>query len=1023
MFQPVNSRVNFPQLEEKVLAWWRDKGIFARSVEARQGGQRFVLYEGPPTANGSPGIHHVLARVFKDVIPRYKAMKGYYTPRIAGWDTHGLPVELEVERELGFSGKAQIEDFGIDKFNTRCRESVFRYLKEWEEMTERIGFWVDLEHPYITMENSYIESVWWAIKQMWDKGLIYQGYKVTPHCPRCGTSLSSHEVALGYQDDTEDPSVYIKFKIVGKSAGGFSLDKPAYLLAWTTTPWTLPGNTALAVAADAEYAVVEVDKEYLILASALLGVVGLEDDKVVARLRGSDLVGAEYEPLFNPHDFNIERRRFQPNSELTLQEPDEELTYRVIATDFVSLEEGTGIVHMAPAYGEVDYEAGKDKGLDFVHVVDLQGNMMGSYPFSGKFVKEADPLILEELDKKGLLYRTEMIRHTYPFCWRCEAPLLYYAKQTWYIQTTAVKESLIAGNDEISWYPEHIKYGRFGDWLNNNVDWAFSRERYWGTPLPVWRDACGYLDCVGGVAELKGKPGFSGFNEPLDLHRPFIDEVTFACPQCGGNMNRVPEVIDCWFDSGAMPVAQYHYPFENDTLLEDGRFPADYICEAVDQTRGWFYSLHAISTLLFNRPCFKNVICLGHILDASGEKMSKAKGNVVEPGVVIDKYGADALRWYLFTSSPPGNVRRFSGDMVAEVTRRFLLTLWNVYSFFVTYANIDQFVPASEGSLSAESELDRWIISELNQLVAEVTSALDDYSPTEAGRKIEGFVDGLSNWYVRRSRRRFWKSENDADKLSAYNTLYQCLVTLSKLLAPFTPFVAEELYQNLVGSVFPAAPESVHLADFPVADRSKISESLMADTRLAMKVSSLGRAARSQAGIKVRQPLAHAIVSVSSPSERRGLERLKPQIIEELNVKELEFKSNTEVLKLDGQGYVVSGVEVDRGKGVKVPVSGGVYNVAVPTEISPELKAEGLAREIVHRLQTMRRSAGFDIADRIVAYYQGDDYIGHVMEVWGAYIEMETLSSLIAEPPVEGVFTASYKLGGYEVLLGVKKLG
>jgi len=562
MFRPVNSRVSFPQLEEKVLSWWRDKGIFARSVEARQGGQRFVLYEGPPTANGSPGIHHVLARIFKDVIPRYKAMKGYYTPRIAGWDTHGLPVELEVERELGFSGKAQIEEYGIDKFNARCRESVFRYLREWEEMTERIGFWVDLEHPYITMENSYIESVWWAIKQMWDKGLVYQGYKVTPHCPRCGTSLSSHEVALGYQDDTEDPSVYIKFKIVPsplseseqqKRLYELSREKPAYLLAWTTTPWTLPGNTALAVAADAEYAVVEVGDEYLIMASARLEPLGLGDCEILERLKGSDLAaiaGVNYEPLFNPHEFGIERRRFERivvaapiriYTELQVQEPDRDLTYRVIDTDFVSMEDGTGIVHMAPAYGEVDYEAGKDKGLDFVHVVDLQGNMMGNYPFSGKFVKEADPLILDDLKSRNLLFRSETIRHTYPFCWRCEAPLLYYAKQTWYIQTTAVKESLIAGNGEINWYPEHIKYGRFGDWLNNNVDWAFSRERYWGTPLPVWRcGACGYLDCVGGVAELKGKPGFSGFNEPLDLHRPFIDEVTFACPQCGGNMNRVP---------------------------------------------------------------------------------------------------------------------------------------------------------------------------------------------------------------------------------------------------------------------------------------------------------------------------------------------------------------------------------------------------------------------------------------------------------------------------------------------------
>ena len=1003
MFQPVSSRVNFPQLEEKILGWWKRNNIFERSVESRRGGPRFVLYEGPPTANGSPGIHHVLARVFKDVIPRYKVMKGYYAPRIAGWDTHGLPVELEVERELGFSGKVQIERYGIDKFNARCRESVLRYLKEWEAMTERIGFWIDLAHPYITMTNDYIESVWWAIKQMWDKGLIYQGYRVTPHCPRCGTSLSSHEVALGYQDNTEDPSVYIKFRLVTGLAG-VPGDKPAYLLAWTTTPWTLPGNTALAVAADAEYAVVDMGGEYVVMASSLLATVGLDEYPVVARLSGSDLVGLRYEPLFNPHHFGIERRQFH-QAELSLQEPEEPLTYRVIAADFVSLEDGTGIVHMAPAYGEVDYEAGKEQGLDFVHVVDLQGRMMGSYPFAGKFVKEADPLILADLEKRGLLFRSETIRHTYPFCWRCESPLLYYAKQTWYIQTTAVKDSLIAGNSEINWYPEHIKYGRFGDWLNNNVDWAFSRERYWGTPLPIWAcPGCGHHECVGGINELSGKPGFSGLPEPVDLHRPYVDKLTFLCDKCGATMRRVPEVIDCWFDSGAMPFAQYHYPFENDTLLEDGRFPADYISEAVDQTRGWFYSLHAISTLLFGRPCYRNVICLGHILDARGEKMSKARGNVVEPGAVIDRYGADALRWYLFTATPPGNVRRFDERMVAEVTRRFLLTLWNVYSFFVTYANIDNFVPRSEGGASPESELDRWILAELNQLVIDVDSALDNYNPTEAGRRIEGFVDHLSNWYVRRSRRRFWRSENDADKLSAYNTLYRCLVTLAKLLAPFVPFVAEELYQNLVISVFKEAPQSVHLADFPVADTAQIDRQLMANTRLAMKVSSLGRAARSQAGIKVRQPLRRLVVRVGSGGQRRGLEPLAYQVREEVNVKEIEIVD--ELPRRDWPS-----------------VSEGDLAVMVDSEITPELAAEGTAREIVHRLQTMRRSAGFDIADHIITYYQGDDYIRQVMADFAGYIKQETLSEqLICGVPEEADFTQSYKLGGSEVSLGVKRL-
>ncbi|MFC1870452.1 isoleucine--tRNA ligase [Chloroflexota bacterium] len=1015
MFKPVSSRVNLPQVEESILSRWRDNKVFERSVENRQDGPRFVLYEGPPTANGRPGIHHVLSRVFKDVIPRYKAMKGYYTPRIAGWDTHGLPVELEVEKALGLSSKKEIEEYGIAQFNARCRESVFSYLKEWDTLTERIAFWVDLEHPYITMDNSYIESVWWALKQMWDKGLIYQGYRVTPHCPRCGTSLSSHEVALGYQDDTEDPSVYIKFKLAEKSGQKLNLDKPAYFLAWTTTPWTLPGNTALAVAANAGYSVVAVDGEYLILASARLESAGLGEAPVIAEVKGSDLVALMYEPLFNPLDFGVSVTSMaQPEKEGESQSNIKRgergsFDYPVIAGDFVSMEDGTGIVHIAPAYGEVDYEVGKANGLDFVHTVDLQGKVIGDYSFSGKFVKEADPLVLVDLKSRGLLYRSETIRHTYPFCWRCEAPLLYYAKQTWYIKTTAVKESLIAGNNEINWYPEHIKYGRFGDWLENNVDWAFSRERYWGTPLPIWRcESCGNYECVGSLAELKEKPGVTDFGDPLDLHRPFVDEMTFDCPQCGAKMRRVLEVIDCWFDSGAMPIAQWHYPFENSSLLEDRRFPADFISEAVDQTRGWFYSLHAISTLLFNRPCFQNVICLGHILDDKGEKMSKAKGNVVEPAAVIDKYGADALRWYFFTSSPPGNVRRFSEKLVSEVQRRFLLTLWNVYSFFVTYANIDNFAPGSQEVSAGESELDRWIISELNQLIVDVDMALENYNPTDAGRKMETFVDYLSNWYVRRSRRRFWRSENDADKLSAYNTLYRCLVTLSKLLAPLAPFLAEEIYQNLVCSTFPEAPDSVHLADFPVADRDKIDQDLSVDTRLVMKLASLGRATRSKAGIKVRQPLADVRVKVASGRDKESLEHLQSQVLDELNVKSLIIVDD--VAEPDKEGYVVS--------------ADGGYSVAIPTEISPELKAEGMAREIVHRLQTMRRSAGFDIADYIVTYYQGEDYIKGVVAEFADYITQETLSKeLVAGVPQEGIFSEGFKLGGCDILLGVKRVG
>ena len=1019
MFQPVSSRVDFPKLEEKLLNLWKEGKIFEKSMNARRGKPRFNLYEGPPTANARPGIHHVMPRIFKDIIPRYKTMKGYYAPRIGGWDTHGLPVELEIEKALGFSGKAQIEEYGIEQFNQKCRESVFSYIKEWETMTERIGFWVDLDKAYVTMKNEYIETVWWALKQMWDKGLIYQGYKVTPHCPRCETSLSSHEVAQGYKDDVEDPAVYIKFKATGKAIGKVALDKPAFFLAWTTTPWTLPGNTALAVAADADYAVVAVDNEYLVLAEARLDATGLDRSKVVGKVRGEDLVGIHYEPLYRIP---------------IVKADDDRDSYRVIEGDFVSMEDGTGIVHIAPAYGEIDFQVGEKEGLALVHTVTLAGNVKFispgqtpkiwkgkadispdagkpvSLPGEGKFVKEADKDVIADLKSRGLLYRSETIRHTYPFCWRCGTPLLYYAKQTWYIRTTAAKDRLISGNAEINWYPEHIKYGRFGDWLENNVDWAFSRERYWGTPLPVWQcESCGAYECIGGVDELKSKPGFSGLREPLDLHRPYVDEATFTCSRCGRKMRRVPEVIDCWFDSGAMPIAQSHYPFENKTLLEDGRFPADYICEAIDQTRGWFYSLHAISTMLFDRPCFKNVICHGHILDAKGEKMSKSKGNVVDLWTVINKYGADALRWYLFTAVPMGNSMRFEEKAITEISRSFLMTLWNVYSFFVTYANIDKFVP-DEKPASPQSELDRWILSELNQLILDVDSALDKYDPRGGAWPIATFVDNLSNWYVRRSRRRFWKSENDADKLSAYNTLYECLVTLAKLMAPFTPFLADELYQNLVRAVSPEAAESVHLTDFPVADKSKIDEQLAEANRQAMKVSSLGRAVRSKAGIKVRQPLQ---VSYFATSFERALENeaIRQMVLDELNVKEIKFESSEKLAALSKEsGYLVD--------------DEAAPTTVIDTRVTPELEAEGMAREIVHRVQGMRRSADFDIADHINTYYQGDDYIRGVMknDSLAEYIAQETLSRELTEGLPEDVdFKEGFKLSGHQVLLGVKR--
>jgi len=1008
MFEAVESRIKLAELEEKILKFWKEKSIFKKSIELRKGSKRFTLYEGPPTANGSPGIHHVLSRCFKDVIPRFKTMKGYYAPRIAGWDTHGLPVELEVEKELGLSTKADIEKYGIAEFNKKCRESVFKYKKEWDELTERIAFWLDLEHPYITMDNSYIESVWWAIKQMWDEGFIYKGYKTAAHCPRCGTSLSSHEVALGYKENTEDPSVYIKFKIVKDQQKVLPTDKPAYLLAWTTTPWTLAGNTALAVSEKDDYVVIDDGDGYIIMGEALVEAVGLRDKETKMRVKGKHIVGICYQPLYNPHRFNEKRLRFKGDGSSVLDEQpeDKDLTYRVIAADFVSMEDGTGIVHVAPSFGEVDFEAGKEQGLDFVQNVDLSGMVTGNYPFSGRFVKDADSLVMEDLENRGLLFKKGVIKHTYPFCWRCDTPVLYYVKRTWYIKTTEVKDRLISGNEEINWYPEHIKKGRFGDWLENNVDWAFSRERYWGTPLPVWQcEKCGRYECIGGLDELKDKKGFSGLPEPLDLHRPYVDQITFDC-QCGGKMERAKEVIDCWFDSGAMPFAQWHYPFEDGEMLTDGRFPANYISEAVDQTRGWFYSLHAISTLLFGKPCFENVICLGHILDEKGDKMSKAKKNVVEPWQVIDDYGADAVRWYLYTATPPGNARRFSEKLVSEISKKFINTLWNTYSFFVMYANIDNYNPAEDGGKTEFSDLDRWIISELNQLIMEVDANLENYNPTDAGRRIEDFVDYLSNWYVRRSRRRFWKSENDADKLAAYRTLYNCLVTLSKLLAPLMPFMAEALYRNLVLNVDKNAPESVHLTDFPVADKVKIDEKLSMATRLAMKLSSLGRAARSRAGIKVRQPLQHAVAVIPAGGERELVKNVELQIIEELNIKSLKATDDKGVL--DDERYSVA--------------EEGGYTVGVYKEIPEELAAEGLAREIVHRIQNMRRSAGFEIADYITTYYQGDEYIDEVIGKYGDYISRETLSKRLEKGISEEVDLAEeYKLGGHEIALGVKR--
>ncbi len=1073
MFEPVSSSVSFPELEEKILALWREQNAFHKSVEQRRNGPRYVFYEGPPTANGRPGAHHVLARVFKDLFPRYKTMRGYYVLRKGGWDTHGLPVELEVERELGLTSKKAIEDYGIERFNQRCRESVFRYVEDWERMTERIGFWIDMEHAYVTLHNEYIESLWWILKQFWERDLIYQGYKVVPYCPRCGTPLSSHELALGYKEGTQDPSIYVKFPLK---------DRPGtYFLVWTTTPWTLPGNVALAVGPDIAYVEVEHEteegqKERLILAEARLDVLD-GAYQIVRRMKGKALLGKHYQPLYT----------FLPVEGM-------DYAY-VVEGDFVSTEEGTGIVHIAPAFGADDMEVAQEYGLPILQTVDLSGRFIDAVsPWRGLFVKDADPLIIEELRARGLLYKSGIYEHTYPFCWRCDTPLLYYAKATWYIATSRHKDRLIANNRQINWYPEHIKEGRFGNWLENNVDWALGRDRYWGTPLPFWIcDRCGHQECIGSVAELSERSGIPlrllrpgesggiappGEPQPIDLHRPYVDAITWRCPRCGdGTMRRVQEVADCWFDSGSMPVAQWHYPFENQEIFTE-QFPADFICEAVDQTRGWFYTLHAVSTLLFDQPCYRNVVCLGLILDEKGQKMSKSRGNVVDPWDVLKAHGADALRWYLYTATPPGNSRRFSVALVGEVVRKFLLTLWNTYSFFVNYANIDGWEPGDEPpAIDALQPLDRWILSELNALVAHVTERLDRYDVTSAARAINAFVDDLSNWYVRRSRRRFWSRagespQSDEAKNAAYHTLYTCLVTLSHLLAPFTPFIAEAIYQNLVRRVRADAPESVHLADWPEADVALIDEQLMADVRLAQRLASLGHAARQAARIKVRQPLAEAVVRLRSPEERAAMERIADQLVEELNVKELRVADRAEDLvevkihplpaqlgpkygsllprlraaieQMDpvelaervqaGQPFTVQvGAETIEVQPDEVEVrtrprppysvaEEAGYMVAVNTELTPELEAEGDARELVRRIQDLRKQAGLELSDRIITYVQGSDRLARALARFGDYVAGETLSvRLEPGPPPPTAFQDSFSLRGERVTIGIER--
>ena len=1075
-FEPVPSRVSFPALEEDVLAFWREHDVFRRSVEERPADKLFSFYEGPPTANGTPGVHHVLARVFKDLIPRYKTMRGYRAPRKGGWDTHGLPVELEVERELGLRDKRDIEAYGVAEFNAQCRESVFRYVSDWERMTERIGFWIDTDDAYVTYSNEYVESCWWVLKRLWDGDLIFRDYRVTPHCPRCGTSLSSHEIALGYREDTPDPSVTVLFTLAAGEANegadaALRLDDgvPTSVLAWTTTPWTLPGNTALAVAPDAEYALVEEGGRRLVVAEARRRAVlpDAADDAVIARFEGSALVGLRYEPLYEAREWEgVETLAFI-DGRTALVEAGAAPARRIVGADFVATDDGTGVVHIAPAFGEEDHELGRAEGLMFLEPVALDGTLTGG-PFGGRFAKDADPDITADLDARGLLLTSEEIRHTYPFCWRCDTPVLYYAKPSWYIRTTAVRDELVEHNRGIRWVPGHIRDGRFGEWLDGNVDWALSRERYWGTPLPFWVcEACRDAECIGSYEELAERAGLDA--PPPDPHRPFIDEVTLPCSDCGGEMHRTPEVADAWFDSGAMPYAQFHYPFEHEDEFEE-RFPADFICEAVDQTRGWFYTLHALATLLHSTGdapegvSYRNVICLGLIEDAEGQKMSKSRGNIVDHWEVLDAYGADALRWYMYTASPPGNSRRFSPELVGEAQRRVLSTLWNTYSFFVTYANIAGFDPASAPAPDGRAELDRWVRSELHQTVRRVTEALDAYEPLDAARPIADLIEQLSNWYVRRSRRRFWKSDDSADTQAALHTLHECLTTVAKLIAPFTPFLAEALYRNLEAGRLPGAPDSVHLAAWPEADASVVDEQLSRDVALVQRMVSLGRGARSRAGIKVRQPLASAVLVPRSAAEVDALERLAPQIADELNVRRVEavadagerlvysLRPNLPALgprygrevgrirdaiadadpralvtamradgavRLDGFDLSASDLLVDAAaaEGWSAAEDAG-YSALVETALTPDLVAEGVAREVVRRVQDLRREAGLDITDRIHVRYGGGDALLAALAAHGDYVAGETLAlsldALDGEPP-DGAATSEARIEDMDV--------
>ena len=1005
MYKKVDPKNDFVQMEKDIAKFWNEKEIIQKNFDLNKDGEYFTFYDGPPTANGKPHIGHVITRVMKDLIPRYKVMKGYKVLRKAGWDTHGLPVELEVEKSLGISGKPQIEEYGVEDFVKKCKESVFTYSSQWKDMSERVGYWIDMDNPYVTYHNDYIESVWWSLKKIWDKDLIYNGFKIVPYCPRCGTALSSHEVAQGYKDVKEN-SVYVKFKVKNQ-------DK--YILVWTTTPWTLPSNVALAINKKYTYVEVENNGENLILAKELLS--KLEGEYTIVReFPGEELLGTEYEQL------------------LPFCTPNKKAFY-VVHGDYVTLTDGTGVVHIAPAYGEDDNLIGKKYDLPLVNLVDSEGNFVDSVtPWKGMFVKKADPKIIEYLKEKNILYKAEMFTHAYPHCWRCDTPLLYYPRASWFIKMSAMRDHLLKNNNTVNWYPDNIRTGRFGNFLENVIDWGLSRERYWGTPLPIWQCSCGHKECIGSIAELKEK----GIDVPenIELHKPYRDNVKLRCPECGKEMTRVSEVIDCWYDSGSMPFAQYHYPFENKELFE-ANFPAQFISEAVDQTRGWFYTLMAISTILFDRSPFENCVVLGHILDKNGLKMSKHKGNVLDPFTVLDNEGADAVRWYFYTASAPWLPSRFYEDAVIESQRKFISTLWNVYSFYVLYAEIDKFDPTKYEGYESSNVMDKWIMSKLNSLVKEIDDDLNGYRITQAATALESFVDELSNWYVRRNRARYWVVEMTDDKIGAYMTLYRVLKTFCLIAAPFIPFVTEEIYQNLVASLDKSAPESIHLCRWPEYHAEMVDKKLEEEMELAYKLVQLGRSARNAANIKNRQPLSKILLSTKDLPEYYG-----DIIKDELNIKEIdlgadlskyvsyEIKPNLPVL---GRSYgrfipairkavaemdqaalarkiqanetvtiTINGTDIElNSENLQVTMNGlegftfageGEIGVVLDTLITDDLRREGYMREIISKVQNMRKDSGFEVTDKITLYVAGNPMLEEIVKRFSEFIQQETLA-------------------------------